>query len=302
MSTTASKTQLTSLFDNRTLSRLERMRLNPHRRLTNRSRGEHLSGKGGSSTDFVDYRNYVPGDDMRYVDWNIFARLNKPYLKQFQHEEEMHVVIIIDASTSMVFHDKLLRAKQLAAAFGVMGLLNVERVSIYGCHHQGGKPMLMPPCTGRNSMKRMFEFLETLEGGGNSPIEEAVQTVLRLHRGRGVAVVLSDFLTFGDTHKSLNMLFSGGLEIYGAQILSPEELNPEITGDVRFVDCESSHTLDVSSAGDLLGIYHEHRQALADELSLACRKRNGRFVSISSAEPLEGILFDTLCRQGWVQR
>ena len=76
MSTTASKTQLTSLFDNRTLSRLERMRLNPHRRLTNRSRGEHLSGKGGSSTDFVDYRNYVPGDDMRYVDWNIFARLN----------------------------------------------------------------------------------------------------------------------------------------------------------------------------------------------------------------------------------
>ena len=302
MSTSAPKAQLTSLFDNHTLARLERMRLNPRRRMTNRSRGEHLSGKGGSSTDFVDYRNYVPGDDMRYVDWNIFARLNKPYLKQFQHEEEMHVVIIIDASTSMLYQDKLLRAKQLAAAFGIMGLLNVERVSIYACHQQGAKPILMPGSTGRTSIRRLFEFLENLEGGGDSPVEEAVQTCLRLHRGRGVAVLLSDFLTFGDVEKSLNMLFSGGLEIFGIQILSPEELNPEITGDVRFVDSETSHTLDVSSAGDLLGLYHEHRQAVSDGLSLACRKRNGRFVSVSSGEPLESILFDTLCRLGWVLR
>ncbi|MFM7831373.1 MAG: DUF58 domain-containing protein, partial [Planctomycetaceae bacterium] len=78
----------TSLFDNSVLHQIERMRLRPQRRLTNRARGEHLSGKGGSSTDFADFRDYAAGDDLRYVDWNIFARLQRPYIKQFQHEEE----------------------------------------------------------------------------------------------------------------------------------------------------------------------------------------------------------------------
>ena len=91
--------QLTTLFDNSTLNQIERMRLRPNRRLTNRARGEHLSGKGGSSTDFADFRDYVAGDDLRYVDWNIFARLRRPYIKQFQHEEEIHVVLLVDAST-----------------------------------------------------------------------------------------------------------------------------------------------------------------------------------------------------------
>src|SRR6476469_4946740 len=104
--------QFTALLDNNTLGRVERMRLLPLRRLTNLSRGEHLAGKGGTSTEFNDYRDYVAGDDMRYVDWNIFSRLNRPYVKQYRHEEEMHVVVLVDASASMQFGDKFLRAKQ----------------------------------------------------------------------------------------------------------------------------------------------------------------------------------------------
>ena len=173
--------QLTPLFANKVLGRIERMRLNPRRRLTNRSRGEHLAGKGGSSTDFADYRNYVDGDDLRYIDWNIFARLRKPYMKQFQHEEEMHVVIIIDASSSMLFEDKLFRAKQIAAAMGVIGILNVERVSVYACNSAGSRPTLMPPTSGRASMKRLLDFIEKLEGGGDLPIEEAVQHLSLIH-------------------------------------------------------------------------------------------------------------------------
>ena len=107
--------QFTSLLENSTLARVERMRLTPLRRLTNRSRGEHLAGKGGTSTEFNDYRDYVAGDDMRYVDWNIFSRLNRPYLKLYRHEEEMHVVVLLDASSSMLFGSKFERARQLAA-------------------------------------------------------------------------------------------------------------------------------------------------------------------------------------------
>ena len=194
METTTNTKQFTSLFDNKVLSRIERMRLNPTRRLTNRSRGEHVSGKGGSSTDFVDYRNYVAGDDVRNVDWNIFSRLHKPYLKLFSHEEEMHVVLLVDASSSMMFEGKLDRARQLAAALGIMGLMNIERVSAYSCNHVGAEPTVLSPCTGRASMKRLFDFLENIEGGGNFPIEEAVDAVLKRHRGRGIIVLLSDFL------------------------------------------------------------------------------------------------------------
>ncbi|MEX2286055.1 MAG: DUF58 domain-containing protein [Planctomycetaceae bacterium] len=297
----ASKAQLTSLLDNDVLARLERMRLKPRRRLTNRSQGEHLAGKGGSSIEFSDYRDYAPGDDMRYVDWNVFSRLHRPYVKQYQYEEEMHVTILIDASSSMQYEDKFLRAKQMAAAFGLMGLLNVERVSVYSCNHTGQRPVFLPPCTGRANMSRLFEFLERLEAGGDFPVEQAVEAVLARHRGRGIAVVLSDFLTFGDLTRPLNLLYSAGLEVCAVQILGPSEIDPELTGDLRFVDSETGHTLDVSSVGDLLGIYHQHRLSLEEELAQHCRSRSGRFLAISARDSLSWVLFDLLRRRGWVQ-
>jgi len=298
---TKSKRQLTTLLENDVLARVERMRLNPTRRLTNRSRGEHLAGKGGASTEFVDYRDYTPGDDVRYVDWNIFSRLNRPYMKQYRHEEEMQVVLIVDASSSMVYDGKLQRAQQLAAALGVMGLMNLERVSAYACHHKGDSLQFLSGITGRVSMPRLFEFLEGIESGGDYPIDEAVEQVLRRHTGRGVAILLSDFFTFGALERPLNLLFSAGLEVFGVQILAPAEIEPELAGDLRFVDCENGSTLDVSSAGELLGIYQEHRLALQEHLESLCRSRSGRFLSISSHDPLPWLLFDLFRRRGWIR-
>lgn len=298
--------QFTSLFDNGVLSRLERLRLNPMRRLTNRSRGEHLAGKGGTSTEFCDYRDYVPGDDVRYIDWNIFSRLNRPYLKLYQHEEEMQVVILVDGSGSMQFENKFERARQLAGAFGLFGLMNLERVSAYVCRDADESLRLLPPCTGRASRKRLFDFLETCgddasNTAGDFPIEKAVDAVLHRHRGRGVVVLLSDFLTMGDLESPFNRLYSAGLEIFGIQILSPLEINPDVTGDLRFVDSETAQTLDISSAADLLGIYHEHRLGLQQQLETTCRQRGGRFLSINSSDSLEWVLFDLLRRKGWVR-
>src|ERR1700730_5891343 len=143
----ATQAQFTALLDNDVLARIEKMRLLPRRRLPNRSRGEHHASKGGTSTEFADYRDYVPGDDVRYVDWNIFARLERPYVKLYRHEEEMHVVPIVDASSSMHSDGKFERARQLAAAVGLMGLMNVERVSAYVCNHVGKEPLFLPPCS-----------------------------------------------------------------------------------------------------------------------------------------------------------
>jgi len=298
---TKPSTRLTHLLTNDTLARLEQLRLNPHHRLTNRSQGEHLAGKGGTSTEFSDYRDYAPGDDVRYVDWNIFARLNRPYIKLYQFEEEMHVFILIDSSSSMLFEDKLLMAKRLAAALGMMGLLNMERVSAYACREPEGPPDIMPPSTGRICLRRLFTFLERIEGGGRMPMDQAIEAALSHHRGKGVVVLLSDFLTWGNLQRSMNRLFSAGLEIFAIQILAPSELAPEVSGDVRFVDSETGQTLDVSSASDLLRIYAHQRQAFGDHLAQLCRRRNGRFLSVSSHDKVESILFDQFRRQGWIR-
>lgn len=295
------QTQLTPLLDNAVLTRLERLRLNPQRRQTNRSQGEHVAGKGGSSTEFADYRNYVPGDDVRFVDWNIFARLNRPYLKLYQYEEEMHVVLLIDASSSMNFENKFERARQLAAAFGVLGLLNVERVSAYVGQDAQAPPRMLPPSTGRANLKRLFEFLEEIDCGGDASIDHSVEAMLRRHRGRGIVVLISDFLTTASLTRPLNLLYSAGLEVFAIQVLSPTEIDPELTGDLRLIDSETGGSLDVSSIGELLGLYRDHREDLETQLARECRIRNGRFLSISSESSLEWVLFDQFLRQGWVQ-
>lgn len=301
MDSVAHSTRFTALFDNSVLSRLERLRLNPLRRLTVRSRGEHQSGKGGTSTEFCDFRDYVAGDDIKNVDWNIFSRLNRPYVKLYRHEEELNVVLLIDASTSMQFHGKLELARQIAGACGLMGLMNSERVSVYACHHLGQTPELLPPCTGRVSLRRLFRFIENIQPGGDTPLEIAVNAVLRQHRGRGVVVLLSDFLTLGDLNPAFNSLFSAGLEIHAVQILSDAELHPELTGDVRLIDSETGETLDISGAAELFEIYRDHLAWQELQLGTACQQRSGRFLRCCSSTPIDTILFDTFRRKGWIR-
>ncbi len=290
--------RLTSLLTNRDLDRLGRMRVNARRRFTNRARGEHLAAKGGTSTEFCDYRDYSPGDDVRFVDWNIFARIERPYLKQFHQEEELHVAILLDASNSMLFEGKFELARQLATAFGVVGLRGNEKVSVTVL---GSAPaQRLTPSSGRTSMRKLFGFLEKIEMGGDRPIDLGIEDFLRRHSGRGVAILLSDFLTPSDLQRGFNLLHSAGLEIFAAQILGPGELQPEIAGDLRFVDSESDATLDISSAGDLLSVYQEYLDAHRARLAELSRQRQGRHLLLNSAEPFESVAFDLLRRRGWL--
>ncbi len=147
-----------------------------------------------------------------------------------------------------------------------MGMMNLERLSVYACRQKGEDLQCVSGITGRVSIRRLLEFLEGIESGGDFPIDEAVETLLRRHVGRGVAIVLSDFFTFGALERPLNLLYSAGLEVFGVQILAPAEIEPEVTGDLRFIDCENGMTLDISSVGELLGIYQEHRLALQEQI------------------------------------
>lgn len=295
------KPRVTSLLTNEQLALVERLRMVSARRFTNRSRGEHLHGKGGASTDFADYRDYAAGDDIRFVDWNIFSRLRRPYLKQFHREEELHVVALIDASASMHFEGKLDKARQLAAAFSVMGLFAGERVSVYAFNQARSSLRFTGPHRGRTSMRKIFSFIEGLEPGGDAPLERGVEMMLNRHTGRGAVVILSDFLTFGDLRRAANMLTSRGLEICAVQILGPTEIDPQVSSDLRLIDSESQVTLDISAAGELVNLYQEYRLAYQRHLENICRQRRGRFLSISAATSFDQVMFDELRRKGWVR-
>lgn len=292
---------VTSLLSNDLLAAVERLRLNCSRRFTNRGVGEHLAGKNGASIEYADYRDYAEGDDVRFVDWNIFARLRRPYMKVYHHEEELHVALLVDASASMGYEGKLQRARQLAAAFGVMGLLGGEHVSCGVFNSADGDVARLTPGRGRASMQRLFRFLENIEPGGDMCVETGIERFLERHRGRGVAVVLSDFLTFGDIGRGLNRLAGSGLEVFGIQILAPSEIQPELNDDARLVDAETGQTLDVTSAGELLQLYEEYRLAFEAHLATLCRRHAGRFVRLGTEDDLRWVLFDLMRRKGWVR-
>ncbi|MGK0190276.1 MAG: hypothetical protein ACI9R3_006099 [Verrucomicrobiales bacterium] len=294
--------QYTQLLSNRLLDRLQRSRITPLRKLTNRSPGGHLARKGGASTELADFRDYAPGDDIRFIDWNSFSRLHRPYLKLFHQEEEMHVTVLIDASNSMLFEGKLELARQLAAVFGVLALRNPERLSMHvlGTHASSTQTHLAR-CAGRANVTKMLAFVEQIDGGGDATFEDCVEAALQHHRGKGVAVLLSDFLTFGDLTRPFNLLFSAGLQPMCIQILAPSEISPDVNGDLRMVDCEQLQSLDVSAAGSLLGIYQEHLQAYQQQLETLCRQRSGQFISTASGTDIDTLVFDTLRRRGWIQ-
>jgi hypothetical protein len=282
--------------------RLEKMRFNPKTRMTSKNRGDHLSGRGGSSTEFSDYRNYSPGDDLRYVDWNIFSRLQKPYLKQFHLEEEMHVVIIIDASQSMNFGGKFELAQKLALAFSTIALFSNERASVYLINDSDKSlPAHFGPVNNRFSSGKIKNFIETAKCSGNAHIDQSLDQIAKHHKGKGIALILSDFLSGGNLQNSFNLLFSNGLAPYALQILAPEEISPEINGDARFVDSETKMTLDISSAGQLFEIYQEYLGQLQENLQSWIHQRNGLYHTISSDCSIEKLLFDILIRRRWIK-
>jgi uncharacterized protein (DUF58 family) len=207
----------------------------------------------------------------------------------------------VDGSSSMLFEGKFERARQLAAALGVMGLLGGERVSVCVSGKSGAAPAYLPPRTGRTGMARFFGFLESADSGGDATVDDAVNELLKRFRGRGVAILLSDFLTFGDLTKAFNRLYSSGLETWAIQLLGPTELNPQLASDARLIDVETGEALDVSAAGDLLTLYEEYRLGYEQMLEGLCRKRGGRFLSVASDRPAETVVLEDLRRKGWVR-
>jgi uncharacterized protein (DUF58 family) len=284
------------------LVQLERMELVSRKIFRGRMKGERRSKRKGQSVEFSDFRNYVPGDDLRFIDWNLFARLDKLFLKLFLEEEDLHFYALIDTSTSMDFGEpitKLQYAKQLAAALGFVGLCRADRVKIETLGTSLRNPG--PALRGRKSLWRMLEYLDGVQPGENVTLEQGVKNFALRNSGKGIVVLISDLMDKHGYETALRMLLAQQLDIYVIHVLSPEELDPGIKGDLRLIDCEDDDVAEVTVSRPLLERYRRTLATFIDGSREYCTRRGIMYVMTSTENPVEQLVSKYLRQRGLVR-
>ena len=290
--------QAPPLLDPQFLARLEQLELVSRKIFLGRMKGERRSKRKGQSVEFADYRNYVVGDDLRHLDWNLFARLDRLFIRLFLEEEDLHFYILIDNSLSMDFGTptKLHYARQVAAALAFIGLVNMDRVVIEAFNER--LTQSLPPARGRRSFWRVVDFLQKLEPSGPSDLRQSLRTFSIRSSGKGVVVLLSDLMDKEGYEDALRYLVARQLDIYVIQILSQEEIEPEIVGDLKLVDGEDSDEAEITVSGPLLKKYKQNLAAFRGGLHEFCARRGISYLFTSNQVPFEQLIFSYLRRRG----
>jgi uncharacterized protein (DUF58 family) len=305
-----------SLLTPQLLRQLEQFQLLAQRRAKSSLKGERRSKARGFSVEFADYRNYVAGDDPRYLDWNLYGRLDRLFLKLYEEERELPVRIFLDASESMTFGEprKFDFARQVAAAVGYVALCGFDRVSVVvfpdlsAASSAAANPQAAirnPPfeaaargalrsVRGKKSSIQFFQNLSALTAGGPADFNAALRRGALEARHAGVAIVLSDFLDPAGYEAGLTALVGRGFQVNAVQILAPEELNPMTCGDLRLVDSESGASQEVTFGKFRLKSYQQTVHNFVQRLREYCTTRGLHFFSASSDTDLQDLLLKQL--------
>jgi uncharacterized protein (DUF58 family) len=289
------------LLDADFLARLEQLELVSRKIFLGRMKGERRSKRKGQSVEFADYRNYVVGDDLRFLDWNLFARLDRLFIRLFMEEEDLHFYVLIDNSLSMDFGDpkKIHYAKQIAAALGFIGLVNMDRVVIEAFNDR--LTQSMPAVRGRRSLWQMLRFLEKLEPVGPSDLRQSLRSFTIKCSGKGIVVLLSDLMDKGGYEEALRYLVARQLDIYVIQILSQEEVEPEIVGDLRLVDVEDADVAEITVSAPLIKKYKQNLAAYRAALHEYCTRRGITYLFTTNQVPFDRLVLSYLRQRGLVK-
>jgi uncharacterized protein (DUF58 family) len=295
------ETQAEPLLDPKFLTKLEQLELVSRKIFLGRMKGERRSKRKGQSVEFADYRNYVIGDDLRFLDWNLYARLDRLFLRLFMEEEDLHFYLLIDNSLSMDFGTptKLHYAKQVAAALGFIGLVNMDRVVIEAFNER--LTQTMPAARGRRSLWRVFDFLTKLEAAGPSDLAAAMKAFTVRSSGKGVVIVLSDFMDKGGYEDAIRYLVARQMDVYAIQILSQEEIEPDVKGDLMLTDVEDDDRAEVTVSPALLRRYKENLNAYRSALHAFCTRRGVACLFTSNQVPFDKLVLTYLRQRGLVR-
>ncbi len=289
------------LLDPDFMTRLEQLEIISRKIHASRQRGERKSKRKGESAEFADYRNYVPGDDIRHIDWNIYARLDRLFLKLFLEEEELNVTVLIDVSKSMDSGEpsKALYARRVAAAVTYIALCNYDRVGLYA--YNDAVVGQLAGLRGRRMMSRAAGFLKEVRFEGKSHFSVAARQFALRHTQKGVVLVLSDFFDKGGFEDGLRYLVGRRLDIYVLQILSPQEMEPELAGDLKLVDCEDADVAEVTISKLLLDKYKANLQAYCESIREHCARRGIAYLLAPTNHPFETLILNYLRQRGLVR-
>lgn len=286
------------LLDPEFMSRLEQLDIVSRKIFAGKMKGERRSKRKGQSVEFADYRNYVVGDDLRFLDWNIYGRLERLFVKLFFEEEDLHVNVLLDMSKSMDFGNpsKSLYARRVAAALAYIGLANYNRVSLCAFSDKYGPEM--SGVRGRRLIHQVLGHLSDLQADGTGNMSAACRQFAIRHPQRGVVLVLSDFMDKGGYETGLRYLIGRQYDLYVIQMLSPEEIEPDLNGDLRLRDIEDDDIAEITVSRALLNRYKQNLNAYCSQLRDFCTRRGVTYLFTSTEVPFDQLVLNYLRRRG----
>ena len=262
--------------------------------------GNHKSKRFGSSSEFADYREYIEGDDISKIDWNIYGRSEKMFLKLYLDERQMQTRIYIDASNSMGFYKKDEMAIKLATAFAYLSIKEMDRVSIFAVRGNIVEPIL-EKVVGKDSFLNVIGQINTIEFGGGSQISDAI-TNSTVGYGDGRSILISDFLTDNDFFNAIDHLRGKKRDVLCLQVLSEEELHPQNRGKSIIRDSEDMGRFYKDNIGrDMLEAYRKALKHVTKRLEDFCISREADYQLVSTKDELKDILLGQLMKKGVIK-
>ncbi|MBN1681909.1 MAG: DUF58 domain-containing protein [Anaerolineae bacterium] len=289
------------IFDEKTLRKLEQLTLIANKVRAGAIKGERRSSKRGTSIEFADYRNYVRGDDLRRVDWNIYARLQKPFIKLLEDEEDLAVHLLLDGSASMdwprsgdrTLH-KFLFAQRVLAGLAHIALGSGDRVTT-AIFRQDGETR-WGPYRGRGHLLNLLRWLEDAYTRGPVDLNETLRNYALRTTRAGLCLILTDLMDPGGYEDGLRALQGRGFEVAVIQVLSPDEIMPEITGDLKLLDVETGIPQEVTIDEAMRDLYIQRLQAWQADIGAYCTRRGIHYVCVSTGTPWEQVILSELRR------
>jgi len=286
-----------TVFDEAFLRQLERLLLLMRSPVRGGLKGGRRSVKRGQSVEFADYRDYTPGDDLRQLDWNVYARLEKLFVKLFIEEEDVTISLLVDASASMTYGtpSKLLFAKRAAAALGYIGLASEDRVRVAAL--SGRTARRRTALRGSGRVFRLLADLSAIEAadGPTDLLAAARHAAAQLH-GRGLVILLSDLLDPA-ADRVIRELAATGSELIILHVLSQDELDPPLEGDLRLMDAETGEGVDVTIDLATMDAYKARLATWKAGFADLSAKRRATYVDLSSDSNLAELMFAELRRR-----
>ena len=278
------------LFDEQFLKKLEYLFIVSKKVFQGRIRAERRSRKVGSGIEFADHREYAPGDDLRYLDWNLFGRQDKLQIRLFEEQEDLYIYVLIDGSLSMTLGNpqKLAYAKKVAAALAYIGLSNLDRVALFS--FSGGLSDHLAPSRGKGQIFKIFDFLGGFAGGGATDLGMSLKTFVHQHKRRGLAVVISDLYDPKGYVEGLNYLRFNKFQPFVVHLYDEAELKPNLRGDLTLIDVETQELREVTVSPRLLDAYRKAHADWCTEIENFCKKGQVSYFRTPVQQPFEELI------------